>query len=183
MKTLLSLIVLFVALAADAAFYQYNSFTTNTYPLGQLSPTNFNNGSGASSSTFLRGDGTWVTPSGSAYAGPTVTDSNFVSGVAYTNASGRAEFVSCCVVITVAAVNGAGLMGLIVDTAGGVNFNVFNSSSIAGETTAVAITIPRNIYGTLCAHIPIGASYVFTNLSSGAGNIPVFTGRRTLTQY
>lgn len=39
--------------------------TTASSFTGQLSPTNYNNGTAASITTWLRGDGTWVAPSGS----------------------------------------------------------------------------------------------------------------------
>jgi len=41
------------------------SASNSTNFFGQLSQTNFNAGSGATSSTYLKGDGTWGTPSGS----------------------------------------------------------------------------------------------------------------------
>lgn len=58
--------------------------------VGQLSPTNYNNGTAASATTWLRGDGTWVRPQGSS----NIVDAGYAaivpdaSQILSTNASG-----------------------------------------------------------------------------------------------
>lgn len=113
---------------------------------------------------------------------PTTTVTNLISGQVYTNNSGKTEFVSCPVSVTTAAVVGAALVQLTVDTAGGINFGTFSESSIFGESTTVS-TVVNVHYGTLTAYIPAGASYVITNMCSGTGNAVSLVGVKTLTQY
>ncbi len=128
------------------------------------------------------GDGSRLTNLTASAAAPTITYTNFISGRPYTNATGRPQFASSPVRLATANVNGNALVALVVDTAGGVNFNVLLPTSIVGQTT---VTTTSNIffYGTLTGFIPIGSSYVITNLCTGTGNALVVLGTNSLIQY
>jgi hypothetical protein len=167
MKTLFLLIALLPpSLSANAAtFYQFNRWTTNADPQAQLSISNFNNGTGASSSTFWRGDKTWASAGGS-YAGPTLTPTNLISGRPYTNSTGRPQMVIQGVVLNTAIANGAAEMSFYVDVNGGVSWGVTNR--VTDGTTALTQS-DQNIR-QITGFVPVGASYVITNTSRAAGN-------------
>jgi hypothetical protein len=159
MKTLFTLIIALVVTTCSAQkFYQYQRFTTNL------------------DGTLINGN----TLTNVSAASPVVTASNFVSGVWYTNASGRAQAVSAPVNIILAAVIGTASIQLQVDAAGGV------SGTKVGEITigTTGLTLSGSYFYSIVGFIPTGASYVWTNLSSGAGNsaAPVSASGR-LIQY
>lgn len=54
---------------------------------GQLSPTNYDGGQNAGTSTYLRGDGTWITPPGGGGGGWPATNDTDYAGYSLTNAA------------------------------------------------------------------------------------------------
>jgi hypothetical protein len=62
--TLRTVVTNHVALATNGTVAKAVAATHATNFWGQLNVSNYNNGTAASSSTYLRGDGTWVAPSG-----------------------------------------------------------------------------------------------------------------------
>jgi hypothetical protein len=160
MKTILSLIIVLIVTTCSAQkFYQYQRFTTNL------------------DGTLINGN----TLTNVSAAAPTIIASNFVSGVWYTNNSGRTENVSIGFTATVGAgAVGSVIVNLQVDTTGG---HTLTTVATQGKTT-VAGELGEFYYFTIRGDVPAAATYVFTNTVSGSGNSIGFTSSTgRLKQY
>lgn len=276
--SLVTLSVLLLCLTADAAFYQFNVFTTNGWTLGRLDTTNMPNPittmtvgtiivNGTSSNSFqlngtngqaiiginptnntvtLFGTGVGfggnsnaltnnetrqvvfagtgsnsvsiVSTSGVAFFRSNPTNSsitigngdlqpagvpaganfiggvtvitnlartiqtNFISGLPYTNFTPTSQFVSYKFIATVAASAGDNAIASLslIDPSEG--YTVFTSISDGGETTT-ALSIARVVHFTVSGFVPSGAYYTFTNQCTGANTGTFVSGSGRLTQF
>lgn len=107
---------------------------------------------------------------------------NFISGLLYTNFTPTAQFVSYEANVDVAASAGsnAGASLSLIDPSEG--YTVFTSVSQGGETTS-ALSIVRTFHFTLSGFVPSGAYYVFTNQCTGGNALTFISGTGRLTQF
>lgn len=99
---------------------------------------------------------------------PIITQTNFLSGVLYNNASGRPLTVKATAVLTAAAVSGNSTLELRVGIVG-------TTTNYVTTQTGAAVITGADKY-PIMIDVPIGASYTFTNTSSGAGNSATVSG-------
>ena len=174
MKTFLTLCALLLAMCADGAFYQFNRYDTNV-DTALINGGNLTNlyGTNLVSSTVNSNkfDPPTLALLGSGGSVPVVIFTNFLGGVIYTNSTGRLQHVSLQAALQPAAVGGALLWELYMDPTGGQTFTIID---LAGEITSGA-TVPNIVYATLRGFIPASGTFVFTNLSTGAGNNVIVT--------
>ncbi len=103
---------------------------------------------------------------GSAYAGPTVTFTNFISGRLYTNATARAQTVCSSCFVVCAAVSGAANMLIQEDVTGNTTI-----ATVASCVSGTTVLTPATTYiFQIQADIVPGGVYAFTNTSTGSGN-------------
>lgn len=168
MKTLLILCSLLVSLGSDAAFYQYQRFTTN-FDGTLVNGNTLTNLQGTAIATGTINSNKFDAPTlllFGAIGAPTITPTNFISGFVYTNTSGRPQMAISGVALTVASVAGAAEMSFYVDPAGALNFTRTNRLTEGTIIGTLVDTYIRQLIGV----IPASGSYVITNTSRGAGN-------------
>lgn len=112
----------------------------------------------------------------------TYAPSNFVSGHFYTNTSGFVERVSVCTTNTSSAVIGSCQAELWVGPS--TNSATMYPADNTGSATLLTV-LGTTAFGHLAGDVPPGGYFVFTNLSTGAGNSVVLrnnSGQLTVEQ-
>lgn len=97
---------------------------------------------------------------------PTITRTNFISGLAYVNTSGRPQTILSAVNLSSGAVNGAASLNIFTDPTGGTLWGITNFCNIGTTVSTPSDTYILQIQ----AFVDVGWSYVLTNVSTGAGN-------------
>lgn len=123
-------------------------------------PTNMPTSGQAITATGTAGETAWTT-----FGAPTITYTNFISGLRYVNGS-RPISINAQVSLTAAQVNGASEMSVFVDATGGTTWSKTNLVTIGTTVT----TIADGYIFQLSTFVPANASYILTNTSRGAGN-------------
>lgn len=141
---------------------------TNTTPVS--TGLGITNNASILSNNIVAGNGITITSgangqltlatSGSGTNGVTLINTNFISGNLYTNTYGYPIFVLSPVAITEAAVVGNSTIQLQVP---GATTNQLSASTLI-------TSIAGSITNIVAASVASGGTYVFTNLSTGAGN-------------
>ena len=141
---------------------------------GNLPVANLNSGTGASSSTFWRGDGTWATPSGG--GGGTITQINATYPITVTGATGPTP--------TLGLANSAGAVTGTI----GTGFMVCNVSptlvtpalgtpSGVDLTNATNLPLPTGVTGVL----PVANGGTGVTASTGTGSVVLSTSPTLVT--
>ena len=97
---------------------------------------------------------------------PTITYTNFISGKAYTNTSGRPLCINASVQLTMASVSGASEIAVYVDATGGTTWTKTNLITLG----TIVGTLADSYNMELISFVPTGGSYIITNTSRGALN-------------
>jgi len=105
---------------------------------------------------------------------PSVVFTNYISGQIYTNSTGRMICIRQTWSLTTSPVNGQAQVDLLVDNTQSGTWNTNDSAQI---TTTVAVSLALTDRRSLNTCVPNGGIYIFTNLTSGAGNIAVPIGQ------
>lgn len=141
---------------------------------GNLPVANLNSGTGASSSTFWRGDGTWATPSGG--GGGTITQINATYPITVTGATGPTP--------TLGLANGAGAVTGTTGTGAMVcNISPTLVTPALGTPSGVDLTNATNLPLTtgVTGVLPVANGGTGVTASTGSGSVVLSTSPTLVT--
>lgn len=147
-------------------------YTSTHFPNQRWFPTIFNFGSGPTPDWYINWTNTPTIPivgtnaifygDGSGLTNITLTlvQTNFISGMIYSNFYGAPIEVSCNAVLTEAGVTGVSVLEARA---------IGTQTNYSAQLTAATI-IAGSITNHLAVKVPVNGTYTFTNTSTGAGN-------------